>query len=316
MLFIVVACLALLTAYCGNNGQQAPKTAKMPGAAVDEVKAVECKGTVEAGHHFVRFLREDEKITSIAVSEGARVEKGDLLLVLSNFTMIKEYADLSYRKLQHNDKKNNLKILQLEIARTDRKIADLKKELEQEQALAKKIPDYPAKLQTGRIKKQLEGLEEEFKLLETKKDFLQASVREEGDIISFLDRRLSEVNIRVKGMEIRAPFAGVAVYVPPAVQSLRPGDPVIEVLDDSSIYIRAEVWQHQLQYVKPGGQALIFPDFFGDRRLEGTVRRIRFSHIKEVKDQYPKFPVFIDIQPGVTELKAGMSVTIKIMKEQ
>ena len=314
VLFTGFMFFSLLFASCGKEQQQEKKMQSVSKAASGEINIVECKGTIEAEHHFRRYLREEEKITAFAVTEGSEVKKGDLLLTFSNYVALKEYTELSYRKLQYNDKKNNIKILELEIAKINREISDLEKELEQEKKIGKNIKDYPIEIQSGRIKKQMDRLKEELNILEKKRDFLKASVLEEGKIISFLDSQLSEINTRVKGMDIRAPFAGVVAYVPSSIESLRPGDLVIEILDNKKLYVRADVWQHQLQYIKPGNKVDIFPDFFGEYSFKGKVRRIRFSHIKGAKDEYPKFPVYIDIEPGVKELKAGMSVTVKIKK--
>jgi multidrug efflux pump subunit AcrA (membrane-fusion protein) len=314
ILFAGFILFSLLIAGCGEEEQPVKKIKTVSSTDSSDVNMIECKGTIESQHHFRRYLREGEKITAVVVTEGSEVKRGDLLLTFSNYAALKEYTELSYRKLQYNDKKNNIKILELEIAKTNREISDLEKELEQEKKIGKNIKDYPINIQVGRIKKQMEHLNEELNILEKKRDFLKASVLEEGKIISFLDSQLSEVNTRAKGMGIRAPFAGVVVYVPSSIESLRPGDLVIEILNNKKLYVRADVWQHQLQYIKPGNAVEIFPDFFGEYSFKGKVRRIRFSHIKGAKDQYPKFPVFIDIEPGVKELKVGMSVTVKIKK--
>ena len=314
ILFSGLMVISLIFAGCGGEEQPVKKIKAAAGTGSNEVNMIECKGTIEAEHHFRRYLREGEKVVGFAVSEGSEVNKGDHLLTFSNYAVLKEYTDLSYRKLQYNDKKNNIKILELEISKTGREISDLEKDLEQEKKIGENIKDYPLAIQAGRIKKQIERLKEELNILEKKRDFLKASVQEEGKIISFLDSQLSEVNTRVKGMGIRAPFAGLVVYVPSSLESLRPGDLVIEILDDKKLYVRADVWQHQLQYIKAGNEVVIFPDFFGEYSFKGKVRRIRFSHIKSAKDEYPKFPVYIDMEPGVKELKVGMSVTVKIKK--
>ena len=314
ILFTGLILFSLLISGCGEEEQPVKKMNRVSSTDSSDVNMIECKGTIEAEHHFRRYLLEEEKITAFAVTEGSEVKKGDLLLTFSNYAALTKYTELSYRKLQYNDKKNNIKILELEIAKINREISDLEKELEQEKKIGKNIKDYPIKIQSGRIKKQMDRLKEELNILEKKRDFLKASVLEEGEIISFLDSQLSEVNTRVKGMGIRAPFAGVVVYVPSSLESLRPGDLAIEILDNKKLYVMADVWQHQLQYIKPGNEVEIFPDFFGEYSFKGKVRRIRFSHIKGAKDEYPKFPVTIDIEPGVKELKAGMSVTVKIKK--
>jgi len=314
ILFAGFILFSLLFAGCGEDEQPVKKMETVSSTDSSDVNMIECKGTIESQYHFRRYLREEEKITAFAVAEASEVKKGDLLLTVSNHAVLKEYIELSYRKLQHNDKKNNIKILELEIAKINREISDLEKELEQEKKIGKNIKDYPIEIQAGRIKKQMERLKEELNILGKKRDFLKASVLGEGKIISFLDSQLSEVNMRTKGMAIRAPFAGVVVYVPASLESLRPGDLVIEILDNKKLYVRADVWQHQLQYIKPGNEVEIFPDFFGEYSFKGKVRRIRFSHIKGVKDEYPKFLVSIDIEPDIKELKVGMSVTVKIKK--
>ena len=314
VLFTGFMLFSLLFAGCGEDEQPVKKMKAVSSTDSTDVNMIECKGTIESEHHFRRYLREEEKVTAAAVTEGSEVKKGDLLLTCSNYAALKEYTELSYRKLQYNDKKSNIKILDLEIAKINREISDLKEELEQEKKIGKNMKDYPIEIQVGRIKKQMERLKEELNILETKRNFLKTSVQEEGKIISFLERQLSELNHRVKGMGIRAPFAGVVVYVPSSLESLRPGDLVIEILDHKKLYVRAQVWQHQLQYIKPGNEVEIFPDFFGEYSFKGKVRRIRLAHIKRTKDEYPKFLVFIDIEPGVKELKVGMSVTVKIKK--
>ena len=322
MLFIFIPAgiifLVFVSAGCGDKPQQAEKVATVSTNGAD-ADMIECKGTIEAEHHFTRYLREDEKITAFKVSEGDRVNEGDLLAEVSNYTALKEFADLSYRKLQFAEKQNSIKILELEIAKTKRAITDLEKELQTEKEMGGKVEGYPLEIQSRRMKKDMERLKEELNIMQTKKDFLQAGVTEEAKIISFLDSQLSQVNRRMQAMEVRAPFAGVVVYIPFAIESLRPGDLVVEILDKRKMFVMAYVWQHQLQYIKPGDPVKIYPDFFGEYFFNGHVERIRPSPVKSAMDEYPKFPVYIAIEQGteskeegIKELKVGMSVTIKI----
>jgi multidrug efflux pump subunit AcrA (membrane-fusion protein) len=303
---------ALLAAGCGDKQ---PREAKAATAAPsgDDVNTIECKGTIEAEHHFTRYLLQGEKISALKVTEGKQVKKGDLLAEVSNYAALKEYADLSYRKLQFADKQNSIKILELEIAKTTGAVSDLEKELKTEKEMGKKVAEYPLEIQSRRMKKELERLKEELNIMTKKRDFLQTSVKEEGKIISFLDSQLSQVNRRMQAMEIRAPFAGVVVYVPFSIESLRPGDLVVEILDDRKMFVSAYVWQHQLQYIKPGAPVKIYPDFFGESFFKGHVERIRPSPVKSARDEYPKFPVYIAVDQGIKEFKVGMSVTIRIM---
>ncbi len=322
LVFLQAACLVLF-AGCRNGNEtgtgaeplQGKKRVARLATTVQQADVIECKGIIESEGHFTHFLREQETIAAFTVTEGAEVRKGDVLVRLSNYAALKEYTDLSYRKLQYNEKKNNLVVLEMEIERAEKDLADLKKELALQGKKGKEMKDYPLGLQLVRLKKELEKQEEALKILTTRRDFLKTGVAEEGKIISILDSRLAEVRGRMNSMDIRAPFDGTAVYVPAAAENLRPGDRVIEVIDNNRLHVRADVWQHQLRHIKKGNSAQVFPDFFGDNFIKGTVARIRFSPVKAPGEQYPRFPVYIDLETGNKELKAGMSVTVKIKKQ-
>ena len=152
--------------------------------------------------------------------------------------------------------------------------------------------------------------------MEKKSDFLKSSIDEEGKVISFLDSQLTQVNRRLKGMEIRAPFGGIVNFVASSGESLHPGDLVIEVLDQNELYVRAQVWQHQLQYIEAGSDVYVFPDFFGEYFFKGKVRRISSSYIKGTRDEYPKFSIYINMDSNIKKIKAGMSVTVKIKRSE
>jgi len=314
IMIVLTIFFAFFSLYCGGKEQPGKQLGSTGKTSPGELNIIECKGTIEAEHHFTRYLQKEEKIASFTVKDGAEVKKGELLVILSNYSILKEYAQLSYRKLQYTEKKNNLKILELEIAKTNRELSNLQKELEEEKQIGKSIKEYPLEIQSQRINKKIENLNEELKIREKKRDFLKTSIKDEGKIIAFLDSQLIQANSRLKGMEIRAPFDGIVVFIASSAESLHPGDLVIEVLDKKKLYVRAQVWQHQLQYIEPGNEVKIFPDFFGDYFFEGKVRKISSSYIRSSSDEYPKFSIYIDIDSNLKKVKVGMSVTVKIKR--
>ncbi|MCP4221211.1 MAG: HlyD family efflux transporter periplasmic adaptor subunit, partial [bacterium] len=313
--YIPVLCFLLLFTFCGKQEQQPKKAARKAAPSLGDVNIIECKGSIEAKNHFRRYLMEEETITAIHVKEGTEVPKGTLLVSVSNYPALEKFAQLNYRKLQHNDKINNLKILRLEISKTKRQIKELQKELEEEKKLAATVADYPLEIQSNRLKKDLKRLKEELKIQEEKQFFLSKSAAEEKKIITLFNSHLSEAGSRLKGLEVRAPFDGRVVFTADSLSGLRPGDLVLEFLDDRELYVKANVWQHQLQYISEGGEVKIYPDFFGESFLKGRVRKIQYSSIQDKRDQYPKFPVYINIEKqDIKNLKVGMSVTVKIQK--
>lgn len=314
--FIQILFLAFFIIGCGVKEQSGKQLSASGKTRQGDLNIIECKGTIEAEHHFTRYLQQGEKVASLSVKDGDEVKKGDLLVVLSNYALLKEYVELSYRKLQFNEKKNDLKILNLEMAKASRELSDLEKGLDEEKKLGRTLKDYPLEIQSQRINKKIEGLREQLNIMEKKRDFLETSIKEEKKIISFLDSQLTQVNRRSKGMEIRAPFDGMVNYVASSTESLHTGDLVIEVLNQQRLYVRAQVWQHQLQYIEVGNEVKVFPDFFGDYFFRGKVRKISSSYIKTTRDEYPKFSVYIDIDPNIKKIKAGMSVTVTIERSE
>ena len=85
-------------------------------------------------------------------------------------------------------------------------------------------------------------------------------------------------------MQIRAPFAGLVViktmYRGNAFveivegDEVRPGMPVMDIVDTSAMIVRARVNQADVEAVKPGSAATIRLDGFPQLKFPGTVEQI------------------------------------------
>ncbi|MEJ2761563.1 MAG: HlyD family secretion protein [Gammaproteobacteria bacterium] len=125
---------------------------------------------------------------------------------------------------------------------------------------------------------------------------------------------------------VRAPYAGVAQEKPEPGQYVVAGKPVMAVVADKGMWVRANYKETELTHVHPGQQVTIHIDTYPGRTWQGTVASLSQASGAEFSVLPPqnatgnwvkvvqRIPVRIAIhtEPGTPQIRAGMSTTVSI----
>jgi HlyD family secretion protein len=141
--------------------------------------------------------------------------------------------------------------------------------------------------------------------------------------------RVSAARVGVAQAELErtrlvAPFPGVVAevsgelneYVTPSPPGI-PTPPAVDLIDDSCFYISAPIDEVDAARVKLGQAARISLDAFGERNLQGEVRRIA-PYVLDVEKQARTVEVEVEILDPAPEtpLLAGYSADVEIVIER
>lgn len=167
------------------------------------------------------------------------------------------------------------------IAENESCLAEAKVQLERSEATLKEY----SQLRTAQTARLLEPLEAE---------------------IAVLECRLDELQLKIGGLEIRAPISGTicAIHGWPG-QSLRAGDPVVTVAADQGRYIVSYVRQEQRLQPKVGTPVWV--------RVRGSGNGLVRSVVERVGPQVETVPLHQQRDPRVQEW--GLPVCIELPKD-
>ncbi|MGE5155065.1 MAG: efflux RND transporter periplasmic adaptor subunit [Bdellovibrio bacteriovorus] len=136
--------------------------------------------------------------------------------------------------------------------------------------------------------------------------------------------RLKVVQAELERTRLLAPFPGVIAevsgelneYVTPSPPGI-PTPPAVDLIDDSCFYISAPIDEVDAARVRLGQAARISLDAFGERSLQGQVRRIA-PYVLDVEKQARTVEVEVEILDPPTDppLLAGYSADVEIVIEQ
>jgi multidrug efflux pump subunit AcrA (membrane-fusion protein) len=93
--------------------------------------------------------------------------------------------------------------------------------------------------------------------------------------IAGAEARLDRARLDRERATITAPFGGVVDRVGVvAAQRVGPGEEIARIVDLSSLTVEASVLEHDLPYVRTGGQAMAVPSASPDTRYRGTIEAV------------------------------------------
>lgn len=174
-------------------------------------------------------------------------------------------------------------------------------------------------LELSIIQAQLARDEAEYNLNQLR-DVIHASqdrIRLAEAALEATERAVTEAQKQLDEAVITAPFGGVVadlyakegdIVAPPTVAP----QPVIYLIDLTSLELNAEVDEIDIPDVKPGQKAIIEVDALPDTELEGTVTSI--SSLPGLVAGLVVYPVKIELDvPADSAVKVGMSTTADII---
>jgi HlyD family secretion protein len=153
---------------------------------------------------------------------------------------------------------------------------------------------------------------------------LQAECQAARVSVQAVQARAGVVREQLVRTRLYAPFDGVIGAVngelneyltpsPPGIPTL----PAVDLIDDSCFYVSAPIDEVDAASIVPGMRAVISLDAFGDRRFPGKVRRVA-PYVLEVEKQARTVSVEVSFEKaeGVSVLLAGYSADVEIILEE
>jgi len=266
--------------------------------AVEEIVANTRAGTVKSCRRAKLAPGAGGQIARLLVHEGDRVRSGQLLLELWNRD-IEAQVTLAEREAEAGDARARAACLNADNAQRE--------------------ADRQVKLQERRMASD-ESVDRAITGAQAGKADCEAA-RATARVSA---ARVALARADLERTRLTAPFDGVIAevsgelneYVTPSPPGI-PTPPAVDLIDDSCYYISAPIDEVDAAKVRLGQQARVSLDAFGERSLEGTVRRIA-PYVLDQEKQARTVEVEVEIAGPHTDspLLAGYSADVEIVIER
>jgi ABC exporter DevB family membrane fusion protein len=313
-----------------------------PGTAVRAAErppalVVTAPGLVEAASEEIAVRAEiPGRITQIAVEEGQKVERGQIIAVLDDAEW-RARADAAQAEVQQREAEltaglNGANQLQRRDAWVGLKEAEAvvqqaSAEFRRRQSLyaqgaisreqleksASDLDVAQQRLEAASLRREMAGAH----ILDTDRERLEAAVRSAR-------ARFQEARLTLAKATIRAPIAGVVLHRFQHTGELVSPEsaPIVTLADASELRVRAEVDEDDVASVRPDQKAYVTAQAYGDRRFAGHVIRIAgVLGKKNVKTGDPAeradtkvLETLIELDPGA-QLPLGLRVTAYLVAD-
>ncbi len=137
------------------------------------------------------------------------------------------------------------------------------------------------------------------------------------------EARIGVARARVDRTRLIAPFDGVIAqingelneYLTPSPPGI-PTPPAVDLVDNSCFYVSAPIDEVDASDIRPGMEARITMDAFGDRRFAGRVRRIA-AYVLDREKQARTVDIEVDFSnpDDINSLLAGYSADVEVVLE-
>lgn len=300
---ILVVAAAVLVAGAGIWYATRPEPVSVPLAEasrglVEETVANTRAGTVKATRRAKIAPDISGQVTRMAVSEGDRVEAGQVLLELWN-----------------EDRK-----AELALARSQRQAAEAKADQACREAEA---AAREARRQLDLRKKGMSS-EEAVDQAVTRREATAAACRAAKAEIEVADSRAVQAQARLERTILRAPFAGTVAeinaelgeIVTPSPTGI-PTPPAVDLIDSAEPYVSAPIDEVDAPAVQPGLPARIHLDAYPDRTFPGKVKRVA-PYVLDVEKQARtvEVEVVFDQPEAIGGLMPGYSADAEVILER
>ena len=281
---------------------------------VNKDNFIEITGKVSPQKSLTIYLQPGERIVRVMVKEGSVIKEGASMIQLTNDALLSQIAMFKEKELAIEKEQNRGEVIKTKIIITNDIIRRLEKQIKEERQISAEIPGYMIESkERALIQEKING-ENDIKLLRKELLLLNEGRQNRDDFYDFLARKIKDVQGQIDDLLIKAPFNGRVIRISQALNRVKLGDLILEFWDDENLKVTALAYQNQLQHIRPGYKAKIFSTFNEDSFIWGTVVSIGSPAESDEKDQFPTFPVVINIDNKNTELIVGMSLTVGIMK--
>jgi HlyD family secretion protein len=329
----VVVLFAIVVASCerGATAPPAKNTAAAPTAAPSGLRLV---GTVEAVRsRTVAVPRLAGTFTPMIITRlvkgGSRVEAGDIIVTFDPQEQQRIAAD---RRAEVVDLEGQIEKRRAEHAAAEAKerTAIVVAENDVVRAeLAVRTNELIAKVAADKNDLALEQALARLKLLKSNFELRREAAAADLKILTIRRDRADRARAHAEGnaslMEIRAPFAGLAVIKtmyrsgPGMVEILegdevRPGVPVVDIVDTSAMLVRARVNQADAVAVQPGLRATVRLDGFPDLSFPGRIEQVMpLATTSNLSQAVRSFVALVSIDATHQQLLPDLTASVEIV---
>ncbi len=284
-----------------------------PYQGVSEDGRVECSGVVEPKREFSLMPSPQDRIVQCLRKPGERVASGDLLMKLESSSLSEQYLSLLEKRLALKRDLDKIALLKTKMKITADDIARLGRQIENERQVREKIPDYLIEGRLGGWLTEKRLKENAFALLKLEVDQFNRRFADFQAVSLQTDSAISAVEERLRKLDVKAPFDGLLAAVRCDSARTPAGQPILVLQDDQNMMVVAKAWQNQLPYIHSGNRVKVFPNSFKKDFFWGTVHNVGPAE-KTAGAQYPVFPVTVDLEDPPPHLRAGMAVSVQILR--
>ena len=274
-------------------------------------------GMIEPGERLGIILMPGEVVLELPVKEDEPVNKGDLVVQLSNDQLLNALIDLQQKEGTLQERKQQLQLLKLEIDLKEKSLEKITTSIAEEKKLQKTISGYSSTV-VVQLESQQVQLDGQLAVLKAQYDMGLKNIANEKELTDRLNSQLSEIQRRIDALSIRVPFDGIVKYVAPDPHRTVPGELLCEIWNESYHRVRGTIIQHQFDLISPGDKVSVTVDFVSNREIPGVVLSVGQPFGKTVSqpgnlqrgEGYATFEVIIKVEEGKGLIQPGMMASI------
>lgn len=282
-------------------------------------------GTLKADRIAKVASRISGRVTSVNFSEWNRVKEGDELITLdpdeaaANTKMTE--ANLNLARVRYEKAKA---AYELEKKLVDSRVSETEATLKEAASALSRTKDM---MKQGIYStQQLDSAVKNFDVAKASNDSALAGketvVLKEKEMLAAtaeirqLEEALKIANIQQNYLAIKAPFGGIVSLKSVELgEMVLPGTPLLEIMDDNSIYIHAPVDEADLYKIRAGQEVKISIDSYPGKKFTGKLYEISPT-VSQEKQEGRTVSVKISLDPQGEILRPGMSCDVEIMVDQ
>lgn len=324
---LATAFIAIALVACGGEEQNllTVKKAELP-LAIRTTGELTSARTVELGPPTVKYSWQQK--LSWLIPEGTWVEQGQKVMA---FDAQQQYARL--RDLQNNlaTERQRLQSQALDTEQQteqlDLDLAEAKMELDKATLKSSNVDDLMARLEVEKLKLDRKIAEKNYQMAQLRKTSQVAQMQVDREITQAEVERLSaevqEQQNAIAAMEVKAPRAGIVVYVPNN-DGNKPAEgdqfsliqKVVEIPDLDSLIIETTVDEQIAYKVKVGDRVEIRLDAIPERSFSGQVESMgRIVRLKSRREPSKVFDAVVSItNPDPELMRPGMAARLSIIE--
>jgi multidrug resistance efflux pump len=277
---------------------------------------VETQGTVYPKQQMVYRFRPGDRIYEIQVSEGQSVKTGDQLFSLTNEQLIGQLLDIRDRIKAVHEAQNDIQRLKIRFDQEQNRLKHLKRRLQNEKKVAEVATGLTNTSNLDLLQDQIVEAQNELALLENQYEFASRQSNDPAVLLPDLQKNQENLQRQYALLSPDAPFDGVVRRVVEAAKPALAGDTILELWSENGYRIEGVLTQNQLPYVKPGAKAEIFVDYFSQNNLTGKVIEVKPVAMAGDKNEFPLFPVIVELDQTNDAIFPGMKVSLKLFGKQ